>query len=231
MQALTGGLRRGARVRKTVSRDLGRAIKIGRRRSNREGGMAAGGATPLRGGEVARVGAGACYGGPGVAGVDQRWGRRLGELDGGVMATRPGQRERNDGEKLRAGRDNSGEESRPPGETIDRDRARASSSRGGGALWAKTEALDGVGLARHRAGAASKRGRTPARPNWLKAAQIGENKRGDGCLTSRRSSGSLGVASGELDDPGGGCRSSARSDGVGKALARAGLREMRWGSE
>jgi hypothetical protein len=33
-------------------------------------------------------------------------------------------------EKLRAGRDNSGEEFRPPGEAIGRDRARASSSRG-----------------------------------------------------------------------------------------------------
>jgi hypothetical protein len=67
-------------------------------------------------------------------------------------------------EKLRAGRGNIGEEFRPPGEAISRDRARASSSRGGGALWAKFEALDGVRLAGHRAGAASKRGRTPARP-------------------------------------------------------------------
>jgi hypothetical protein len=67
-------------------------------------------------------------------------------------------------EKLRAGRGNIGEEFRPPGEAIGRDRARASSSRGGGALWAKFEALDGVRLAGHRAGAASKRGRTPARP-------------------------------------------------------------------
>jgi hypothetical protein len=71
-------------------------------------------------------------------------------------------------EKLRAGRGNSGEEFRPPGEAIVRDRAQASSSRGGGALWAKVGALDGVGLAGHRAGAASKRDRTPARPNWLK---------------------------------------------------------------
>jgi hypothetical protein len=72
-------------------------------------------------------------------------------------------------EKLRAGRGNSGEEFWPPREAISCDRARASSSRGGGALCAKAGALDGVGLAVHCAGAASKRGRTLARPNWLKA--------------------------------------------------------------
>jgi hypothetical protein len=60
---------------------------------------------------------------------------------------------------------NYGEEFWPPGEAISRDRARASSSRGGGALWAKAEALDRVEMAGHRAGAVSKRGRTPARPN------------------------------------------------------------------
>jgi hypothetical protein len=36
---------------------------------SREGWLAAGGAAPLRGGKVAGVGAGACYGGFGVAGV------------------------------------------------------------------------------------------------------------------------------------------------------------------
>jgi hypothetical protein len=41
------------------------------------------------------------------------------------------------------------------------------------ALWANTGALDGVGLAGHRAGAASKRGHTSARPNWL---QVGVNR-------------------------------------------------------
>jgi hypothetical protein len=76
-------------------------------------------------------------------------------------------------EKLRAGRGNSGEEFRPPGEAIDRDRDQASSSGGGGALWANTVALNGVGLAGHRAGAASKRDCTPARPNWL---QVGVNR-------------------------------------------------------
>jgi hypothetical protein len=39
------------------------------------------------------------------------------------------------------------------------------------------------------------------------------------------------VASDELDDRGGGRGSPARSDDVGRALARAGLREMRRGSE
>jgi hypothetical protein len=48
---------------------------------------AAGGAAPSRGGEVTGVGAGACYSGFGVAEVGQRGGRRLGELDGGAVAT------------------------------------------------------------------------------------------------------------------------------------------------
>jgi hypothetical protein len=39
------------------------------------------------------------------------------------------------------------------------------------------------------------------------------------------------VASGELDDRGGGRGSPARSDGMGRARAGAGLREMRRGSE
>jgi hypothetical protein len=39
------------------------------------------------------------------------------------------------------------------------------------------------------------------------------------------------VASGEIDDRGGGCGSPVRSNDVGRALARAGLCEMRWGSE
>jgi hypothetical protein len=71
-------------------------------------------------------------------------------------------------EKLRAGRGNSGEEFRPPGEAIGRDRARASSSRGGGALWAKAGALNGGGPG-PGGGAAPTPARTPARPNWLKA--------------------------------------------------------------
>jgi hypothetical protein len=76
-------------------------------------------------------------------------------------------------ERFRAGRGNFGEEFRPLGEAIDRDSARSSSSGGGGALWANVGALDRVGLAGHRAGAASKRDRTPARPNWL---QVGVNR-------------------------------------------------------
>jgi hypothetical protein len=67
--------------------------------------------------------------------------------------------------RLRAGRNNFGQEFRPLGEAIDSDRARSRFSGGGGALWAKVGALDGVGLARHCAGAASERGRTPSRPN------------------------------------------------------------------
>jgi hypothetical protein len=39
------------------------------------------------------------------------------------------------------------------------------------------------------------------------------------------------VSSGELDDRGGGRGTPARSDGMGRARARARLREMGWGSE
>jgi hypothetical protein len=46
-----------------------------------------GGAAPPRDGEVAGVGAGACYGGSGVAGIGQKGEERLGELGGGVAAT------------------------------------------------------------------------------------------------------------------------------------------------
>ena len=46
-----------------------------------------------------------------------------------------------------------------------------------------------------------------------------------------RSSGWLGAVSDELDGRGGGHRSSVRSGGVSRARARAGLREMRRGSE
>jgi hypothetical protein len=50
---------RGARVREEVSRDLGRAIEIGRGRSKPGGVNGYDGATPSRGGEVAGVGVGA----------------------------------------------------------------------------------------------------------------------------------------------------------------------------
>jgi hypothetical protein len=75
--------------------------------------------------------------------------------------------------RSRASRSNSVEESWPPEGAIGRDRARVSSSRGGGTPCAKAQALDEVGMAGHRADAASRRGPTPARPNWLKA---GANK-------------------------------------------------------
>ena len=56
-------------MREAVSRDLGRAIEIGRGRSKPGGVNSCGGVVPSRGGEVAGVGAGACYGGSRVAGV------------------------------------------------------------------------------------------------------------------------------------------------------------------
>jgi hypothetical protein len=80
------------------------------------------------------------------------------------------------GKRLRAGQDNCSEEFRPLGEAIDRDRARSRFIGGGGALWTNVGALDGVGLAGHRAGVASKRGRTVARPNWLQEGANRENQ-------------------------------------------------------
>jgi hypothetical protein len=58
-----------------------------------------GGAAPPRDGEVAGVGAGACYGGSGVAGIRQKGGERLGELGGGVVATNPRSERGNGGGK------------------------------------------------------------------------------------------------------------------------------------
>jgi hypothetical protein len=68
----TGGSGRRACVRKAVSCDLGSAIRIEWWRSMTGGLMAAGGAAPSRDGEVAGVGAGACYGGSRVAGAGQK---------------------------------------------------------------------------------------------------------------------------------------------------------------
>jgi hypothetical protein len=67
---------------------------------HREGLTTAGGAAPSRGGEVTGVGAGACYDGSGVAGVGQNRRGRLGEVAGGVVATRPGSER---GERRRKG--------------------------------------------------------------------------------------------------------------------------------
>ena len=68
-RVLIDGLGHRAREREAISHDLDLAIKIGRGRSKPGGLVTAGGATPPRGGEVDGVGAGACYGGFGVAGV------------------------------------------------------------------------------------------------------------------------------------------------------------------
>jgi hypothetical protein len=52
--------------------------------------MAAGGAAPAYGGEVAGVGAGAGYGGSRVAGASQKRRGRLDELTSGALTTRLG---------------------------------------------------------------------------------------------------------------------------------------------
>jgi hypothetical protein len=89
----------GARARSGIL-DLGRAIRIGRWRSMTGGLMAAGGATPSRGGEVTGVGVGACYDGSRVAGAGQKRRGALGKLTGGALITRPGSER---GERRRKG--------------------------------------------------------------------------------------------------------------------------------
>jgi hypothetical protein len=66
-QVLTDGPGHRARGHEAVSHDLDRAIEIGRGRSKPGGLVSVGGVAPLRSGEVAGVGASACYGGSGVA--------------------------------------------------------------------------------------------------------------------------------------------------------------------
>jgi hypothetical protein len=62
--------------------------------------LATGGSAPSRGGEVAGVGAGACYGGSRVAGAGQKGRGALSELTGVALATRPGSER---GERRRKG--------------------------------------------------------------------------------------------------------------------------------
>ena len=126
-------------------------------------------------------------------------------------------------------RSNFGEESRPLEGAIGRDRARASSSGGGGTPWAKAWALDEVRMAGHYAGAASRRCRTPAKPNWLKADANKVKQARGGSLTSGRSSGRPGSVSGELDGQECGRGSPAAVGGIGRARERPELREMRQG--
>ena len=51
--------------------------------------MAAGGAAPLYGGEIAGLEAGVCYGGSGVTGIGQRGREHHDELNGGEEAMNP----------------------------------------------------------------------------------------------------------------------------------------------
>jgi hypothetical protein len=67
---------------------------------HREGLTDAGDAAPSHGSEGAGVGAGACYGGSGVAEVGQKRRGRHGELAGVVLTTRPGSER---GERRRKG--------------------------------------------------------------------------------------------------------------------------------
>jgi hypothetical protein len=104
-------------------------------------------------GEVAEALAGVGYRGSEVTGVGQFRREEPDEHTCGVSATRPGPEmgERRRG-KLRAGRGNSGEESRPRGGAIGCNKAQTSSCEGRGVPWANTGARDRTELASHCAG-------------------------------------------------------------------------------
>jgi hypothetical protein len=85
-------------------------------------------------------------------------------------------------------------------------------------------------MAGHHAGAASKRGHTSARPNWLKAGANKVKQARGRSLTSGQNSGRPGMVSGELDGRECGRGSPAVAGGVGRARERAELREMRRGA-
>jgi hypothetical protein len=119
--------------------------------------LAAGGAAPAHGGEVAEVGAGVCYGGSRVAGAGQKRRGALGELTGGALATRPGS-ERGERRRKGSGRGNFGEESRPRRRGLGRVRAWTSFSRARGTSGTDAGALHWTNSVGHRAGAADRRG-------------------------------------------------------------------------
>jgi hypothetical protein len=77
-----------------------------------------------------------------------------------------GQRGENGWGRLRAGWGNSGEEFRPQGGAIDCDRTRLEPTKVGKYYGSTVGHGTGLGWPDTVRGAASKRGRTPARPNW-----------------------------------------------------------------
>jgi hypothetical protein len=165
-RALTDGSGCRARVREAVSRDLGRVIKIGRGGSDR-GGMSVGGTAPSRGSEV--------------TGVGQRGGERHGELSGRVVATSPRLEGEMAGKRPRAGRRNSGEGFRPWGEGSRRAKAWDSFSSVRGNSRTDAGALGRTKSAGHRAGAADRHGRTPAKPKLAdNKAKLGKLSMGTG---------------------------------------------------
>jgi hypothetical protein len=82
-------------------------------------------------------------------------------------------------------------------------------------------------MAGHRAGAASRRDHTPARPNWLKA-DANKVKQARGRESHLEVE--LGEAWRGLRRAGWSGMRARFSSGVGKARERAELREMRWGT-
>jgi hypothetical protein len=92
-----------------------------------------------------------------------------------------GQRGGMAGERSRAGRRNSGEGFRPRGEGLRHDKAWDNFSRGRGTLGTNVGALGRANLAGHRAGAADRHGRTPAKPKLAdNKAKLGKLSTGTG---------------------------------------------------
>jgi hypothetical protein len=122
---------------------------------------AAGGVAPLHDGEVARVEAGAGYGGSGVAGVGQRVPRRTRWRGRGHEST--GREGRTAVREFRAGRRNSGERFWPRGGDLRRTKAWAGFSKGRGDTGNYSGELDRTISTDHRASTPDHRGRAPAK--------------------------------------------------------------------
>jgi hypothetical protein len=168
-------------VREAVSRDLGRAIKIGRGRSDRGGErlqavllLSAAVKPPELGQARARV----------VPGSPRLGREGENNTANSVAGKRPRIQDREGrtaGRRPRADRRNSGEGFWPRGGGLRHAKAWDSFSRGRGTLGTNTGEIGRANLAGHRAGAADRHGRTRAKTNLADhRAQLGKLGTGSG---------------------------------------------------
>jgi hypothetical protein len=132
--------------------------------------------------------------------------------------------------RSRAGRRNSGERFRPRGGDLRRAKAWAGFSRGRADTGNYSGELDQAKSASHRASTRGQpRSSTGEGEIGRTQGAIREIGHGDGCLTSGRSSGRLGVVSGELDGREHGRGSPTAAGGEGRARETVKVCEMRRG--